>query len=48
MVPVDRARASMEILERAGAEITYCEDEVGHKVSLNCVRALRSYMEMED
>ena len=44
-VPVDRARASMEILERAGAEITYCEDEVGHKVSLNCVRALRSYLE---
>jgi len=45
MVPVDRARASMEILERAGAEITYCEDEVGHKVSLKCVRALRSYLE---
>jgi predicted esterase len=35
----------MEILESAGAEITYCEDEVGHKVSLNCVRALRSYLE---
>lgn len=47
MVPVERARASMEILERAGAEITYCEDEVGHKVSLNCVRALRSYLENE-
>jgi len=45
MVPVDRARESMEILKRAGAEITYCEDEVGHKVSLNCVRALRAYME---
>jgi len=45
MVPVDRARASMEILERAGAEIMYCEDEVGHKVSLKCVRALRTYLE---
>jgi len=43
-VPVDRARASMEILEKAGAEITYCEDDVGHKVSLNCVRALRAYL----
>lgn len=43
-VPVDRARASMEILEQAGAEIIYCEDEVGHKVSMNCVRALRSYL----
>lgn len=45
MVPVERARESMEILKRAGAEIAYCEDEVGHKVSLNCVRALRAYME---
>jgi len=45
MVPVDRARESMDVLKRAGAEITYCEDEVGHKVSLNCVRALRAYME---
>ena len=45
MVPIDRARASMEVLEQAGAEIVYCEDEVGHKVSLNCLRALRSYLE---
>jgi phospholipase/carboxylesterase len=45
MIPVDRARASMELLEQAGAKITYCEDEVGHKVSLNCMRALRSYFE---
>ena len=45
MVPIDRARASMEILEQAGANLVYCEDEVGHKVSLNCLRALRSYME---
>lgn len=44
-VPIDRARASMEILEQAGAKIVYCEDEVGHKVSLNCMRALRSYFE---
>ena len=44
-VPVERARESMEILKRAGAAITYCEDDVGHKVSLNCVRALRSYLE---
>jgi phospholipase/carboxylesterase len=45
MIPIDRARASMEVLEQAGAKIIYCEDEVGHKVSLNCLRALRSYLE---
>jgi phospholipase/carboxylesterase len=45
MVPIDRARASVAVLEQAGAKIIYCEDEVGHKVSLNCLRALRSYLE---
>ncbi len=45
MVPIDRARSSMEVLEQAGAKIVYCEDDVGHKVSLHCMRALRSYLE---
>ncbi|MEK6753892.1 MAG: hypothetical protein AABZ00_16665 [Chloroflexota bacterium] len=44
LVPVDRARASMALLEQAGAQITYCEDEVGHKLSANCLRALESYL----
>jgi phospholipase/carboxylesterase len=44
MVPVDRARASIEVLEQAGAQVTYCEDEVGHKVSLNCLRALKDFL----
>lgn len=44
MVPIDRARASMELLEQAGATITYCEDEVGHKLSSNCLHALETYL----
>jgi phospholipase/carboxylesterase len=44
MVPMDRARASIELLERAGAHIVYCEDEVGHKVSSTCLRALENYL----
>ena len=44
MVPIDRARSSIEILEQAGAQVTYCEDEVGHKVSLTCLRALRDFL----
>jgi phospholipase/carboxylesterase len=43
-VPIDRARASIEILEQAGAQVTYCEDEVGHKVSVHCMKALRSFL----
>jgi phospholipase/carboxylesterase len=45
MIPLDRARASMALLEQAGAQITYCEDEVGHKLSSNCLRALERYLQ---
>ena len=42
-VPVDQARASIRILEQAGARVTYCEDEVGHKLSITCLHALRKF-----
>ena len=42
-VPIERARASMRILEKAGAEVTYCEDDVGHKLSITCLHALRKF-----
>jgi phospholipase/carboxylesterase len=44
LISIDRARASMELLEQAGAKITYCEDEVGHKLSVNCLRSLETYL----
>ena len=43
MVPVERARSSIEILEQAGATVTYCEDDVAHKVSASCLRALKDF-----
>jgi predicted esterase len=43
-VTVDRARASIVLLEQAGAKVTYCEDDVAHKVSLNCLRALKEFL----
>jgi hypothetical protein len=33
----------MSLLEQAGAQITYCESEVGHKVSADCLRALETF-----
>jgi phospholipase/carboxylesterase len=42
-VPVERARQAVQILEEAGAQVTYCEDDVGHKLSLTCFRALESF-----
>ncbi len=43
LVPIDRARASMSLLEQAGAHVTYCEAEVGHKVSADCLRGLETF-----
>ena len=42
-VPIDRARASVQTLEQAGANVTYCEDQVGHKVSATCLRSLKKF-----
>ena len=42
-VTVDRARGSIALLEQAGAKVTYCEDDVAHKLSLNCLRALKEF-----
>jgi phospholipase/carboxylesterase len=42
-VTVERARESIAMLERAGAQVTYCEDDVGHKVSVNCLQALKRF-----
>jgi phospholipase/carboxylesterase len=43
MVRIDRARESIATLEQAGAKVTYCEDNVGHKVSATCLRALAAF-----
>jgi phospholipase/carboxylesterase len=43
-VPIDQARVSMELLEQAGAKVTYCEDDVGHKLSLPCLQSLRKFL----
>jgi phospholipase/carboxylesterase len=43
MVSVQIARRSVELLKQAGADVTYCEDEVGHKLSAGCQRALETF-----
>jgi phospholipase/carboxylesterase len=43
MVPIDLARYSINLLEEAGAKITYCEAEVGHRVSVECRKALEAF-----
>ena len=43
LVPVEHAHKAIELLEKAGAHVTFCEAEVGHKVSADCLRGLEAY-----
>jgi predicted esterase len=45
VIPLDRARASLALLEQAGAQVAYCEDEVGHKLGSICLRGLERYLQ---
>jgi phospholipase/carboxylesterase len=42
-VKFEYARKSVEVLEQAGARVTFCEDQVGHKVGAHCLRALEEF-----
>ncbi len=44
IIPLERAAASKSLLEEAGAQILWCEDKVGHKLGVNCLRALEDYI----
>lgn len=43
LVPVSRARQAVLFLRDAGADVTYCEAEVGHKLSADCFRGLEVF-----
>lgn len=42
-VPVERARHAVKTLQRAGAEVVYCEADVGHKLDAGCFRSLGEF-----
>jgi len=43
-IPTDYARQSIDILERAGALVEYCEADVGHKLAANCMKRLTDFL----
>ncbi len=43
MVPVSKARHVVHELKAAGAEVVYCEEDIGHKLSSGCFRGLVEY-----
>ncbi len=44
-VPIERARMGVDLLQKSGAAVTYCEDNVGHKLSAKCFRGLEAFYE---
>jgi phospholipase/carboxylesterase len=45
MISVERARQAVSLFEQAGAKVEYCEADVAHKVSAECLRALVDYLQ---
>ena len=43
-VPISMAQEAVRILQTAGAEVVYCESEVGHKLSAPCLRGLTQFI----
>lgn len=48
IVPVTLARETVEQMDAAGADVTYCESDVGHKLSADCLRGMEAFFEKED
>jgi len=46
LVPFERAQRSIELLEQAGAQVTFCDADVGHKLSADCLRGLESFFKV--
>ncbi len=44
IVPVELARRTFQALDRAGAQVDYCEEDVGHKLSKTCFSRLRAFL----
>jgi phospholipase/carboxylesterase len=42
-VPIRHARQAAATLQKAGAQVEFCEANVGHKLGLPCFKALESF-----
>ena len=44
LVPVEQARKTLGLLRNAGAHVTYCESDTGHKVNNECLEAMKMFL----
>lgn len=43
IIPVEQSRQAVAKLKQAGALVTYCESDAGHKVSKECLKAMELF-----
>jgi phospholipase/carboxylesterase len=43
-IPIERARDAARLLQAAGAEVNFCENEAGHKLPANCFSELTRFL----
>lgn len=43
-VPISRARGDVEKLQEAGADVSFCEVDVGHKLGVECAQGLERWL----
>lgn len=43
VIPVEQSRQAVAQLEQAGARVSYCESDAGHKVSKECLKEMESF-----
>jgi phospholipase/carboxylesterase len=44
IVPVELAEEAAQTLEDAGAQVTYCASQTGHKLSTSCLRGIEEFI----
>ena len=45
LVPIEKARHAVRVLEQAGARVHYCEHDVGHKLNRDCFHGLGGFLQ---
>jgi phospholipase/carboxylesterase len=43
VVPIEKARQTASWLKEQGAQVTFCEADIGHKISANCFKGLGEF-----
>ena len=43
IIPIDVARKNVSLLKSFGADLTYCESDIGHKLSSGCLKGLENF-----